>query len=358
MPFYLSEWTGVGTSQDAFVPVTGGQDGWSVIDLRPDPSRADGGGLNACLLRTPAAFSDARARFLADDKLERLTNPQRNFLVNRLGVDLASDTLLADIIGRIMMFPPLNRWKPVKPVRSRGRHEIWLGGELIWSQAATLEPQGELVDPTDDFNRANETPLASPWVKALGTNNANLSSNQVVSSGSDDKLYYYTGATATADHYSEITSATATSAFEGPAVRISASSDNAYVVILGGFHAFYKCVAGSFSSLAATGVGEVNNATCRLVVEGSSLSYYQAGVLSSGSPITDSSITVEGDGAGFWLYDGSLDNWEGADLVPPAEPQMLRPDADIVTTGWSTAPLFSKIDEESADGTVITATAS
>lgn len=38
--------------------------------------------------------------------------------------------------------------------------------------------------------------------------------------------------------------------------------------------------------------------------------------------------------------------------------QQLRPDADIVTTGWATAPLWSKIDEESADGTVITATAS
>jgi hypothetical protein len=38
--------------------------------------------------------------------------------------------------------------------------------------------------------------------------------------------------------------------------------------------------------------------------------------------------------------------------------QTLRPDADIVTTGWATAPLWSKIEEESADGTVITATAS
>lgn len=39
-------------------------------------------------------------------------------------------------------------------------------------------------------------------------------------------------------------------------------------------------------------------------------------------------------------------------------PQTLRPDADTVTTGWATAPLFSKVNEASADGTVITATAS
>lgn len=35
----------------------------------------------------------------------------------------------------------------------------------------------------------------------------------------------------------------------------------------------------------------------------------------------------------------------------------MLPDADIVTTGWSTAPLYSKINDAS-DGTVITATAS
>jgi len=38
--------------------------------------------------------------------------------------------------------------------------------------------------------------------------------------------------------------------------------------------------------------------------------------------------------------------------------QTLRPDADITTSGWTTTPLFSKINEASADGTVITATAS
>jgi hypothetical protein len=38
-------------------------------------------------------------------------------------------------------------------------------------------------------------------------------------------------------------------------------------------------------------------------------------------------------------------------------PQTVRPDADIVTTGWATAPLWSKIEETSPDGTVITATA-
>lgn len=38
--------------------------------------------------------------------------------------------------------------------------------------------------------------------------------------------------------------------------------------------------------------------------------------------------------------------------------QTLRPDADTTTTGWTSTPLFSKINESSPDGTVITATAS
>jgi hypothetical protein len=41
-----------------------------------------------------------------------------------------------------------------------------------------------------------------------------------------------------------------------------------------------------------------------------------------------------------------------------AATQAIRPDADITTTGWTTTPLWSKIEETSADGTVITATAS
>lgn len=38
--------------------------------------------------------------------------------------------------------------------------------------------------------------------------------------------------------------------------------------------------------------------------------------------------------------------------------QKIRPDGDIVTTGWSTAPLWSKIEEETPDGTIISGVAS
>lgn len=49
--------------------------------------------------------------------------------------------------------------------------------------------------------------------------------------------------------------------------------------------------------------------------------------------------------------------WATTFVESQPELQQLRPDADITTTGWATAPLFSKINDES-DATVITATAS
>jgi hypothetical protein len=54
----------------------------------------------------------------------------------------------------------------------------------------------------------------------------------------------------------------------------------------------------------------------------------------------------------MWGSAASTTDWLG-------EPtgQILLPDADVVTTGWATAPLFSKIND-SSDATVITATAS
>lgn len=49
------------------------------------------------------------------------------------------------------------------------------------------------------------------------------------------------------------------------------------------------------------------------------------------------------------------ESWNGGDLAFSLD--TVLSDADITTTGWSTAPLFSKIND-SSDSTVITATAS
>lgn len=83
------------------------------------------------------------------------------------------------------------------------------------------------------------------------------------------------------------------------------------------------------------------------------------------------------DGAGPGYYNSSLatysstgnapDPWSGGSAVstqkvavyvvytPGAAPQVIEPDADNAAGGWTTTPLFSKVNESSPDGTVITA---
>jgi hypothetical protein len=315
MPFYMSEWVGSGTREDPFIAVGADQPGFGCIDLRPQANLAGGN----CLIKTSVPFTDARARFLADDKLESLTSVQKNFLTNRLGIDLTSETILQDIIAAIMMRPPANGWKPLQAVRSNMRHEIWLGGELVWEKQATLGPQGELIDPTDNFNRANETPLASPWTIIFGPG-ANLVSNQA--SGAGDSMVAYTSSVSSADQFSQVVIPFASTQFVAPACRCSnvAGGGDAYVVLMGGFHSFGKFVNGTFSNLTATGTGEVDGATCRLEVEGSSLRYYQDTVLSPSSPYTDTSVTAVGlAGMSFGASGDTMDDWEGGDLnEPPA----------------------------------------
>jgi hypothetical protein len=57
------------------------------------------------------------------------------------------------------------------------------------------------------------------------------------------------------------------------------------------------------------------------------------------------------------LYDDFAHATLAADYPIGPLMQTFRPDADTVTTGWTATPLWSKIEEETADGTVITATA-
>lgn len=65
------------------------------------------------------------------------------------------------------------------------------------------------------------------------------------------------------------------------------------------------------------------------------------------SGLSSSGTTLDGaETLNSWNFDG-----QGVTF------QEVRPDADVTTTGWTTTPLYSKINDES-DATVITATAS
>lgn len=59
-----------------------------------------------------------------------------------------------------------------------------------------------------------------------------------------------------------------------------------------------------------------------------------------------------------WSLNGPFAHLAVAVVAAGVTMQQIRPDADLATTGWATAPLFSKIAEASADGTVISGVAS
>ncbi len=316
MPFYLSEYIGSGTKVDPFRPVGSDQPGWSAIDIRPDASLLDGGGLNACLLHVPIAFSDPLARFLADDKLESLTNPQKNFLQNKLGIDLSSPTLLRDIIATIMTAPPVNGWKGIIP--GFLRWEIWLGG-LLW-EAPRISGGA-----SDDFNRADEDPIATPWVTGIfSSTNVRLVSNAVIAdSSANDCAAYYSGAASTSDQYAQLDTTGTTSSIGGPVVRVTAPGgfsgyeyDNFGSSTLG---EILKWSLGVSTLLASGTITRAN--PLRIEAEGSTIRIYANGVLSQTT--TDSAVTGGQPGLFTYRNDLTFDNWSGGDLTPPSIPTMM-----------------------------------
>lgn len=78
------------------------------------------------------------------------------------------------------------------------------------------------------------------------------------------------------------------------------------------------------------------------------------------SGCTGASSTQLGSDGGDMSYSwttSALFSYIATAFIPAETSQLVRPDADVITTGWTTTPLYSKINDES-DATVIQATAS
>ena len=329
MPFYLSEYVGSGTKQDPFIPVGSDQPGWSAIDLRPD-----GGGLNACLLHVPVAFNDPLARFLADDKLESLTNPQKNFLQNKLNVDLSSPTLLRDIVATIMTNPPTNGWKAITP--GLLRWEVHLGG-LLW-EAPRASGGAQM---TDDFNRATFTGgpiswnnLASNWVEV---GSATITPSLI----STDSHARAETTPIGANQYAQVNISNISGGSAGGGagfgilLRIVAASENnmyRFVILQSGTAnnvEYAKFVSGAYSNLGnRTSATFADGAVFRVEANGSTLSVFLDGVLQSPS-VTDTSHATGQPGIAYssTITSGNLDNFDGGDLVAAFDSQATRMDA-------------------------------
>lgn len=310
MPYYLAPYKGSGTRADPFRPEGSDQPGWSAIDLRPDASVLTG----RCLLYLPVADANPLLRKLSDNKDELIGVSNRNFLRTTLSSPSLEDDTLANTVAALLLRPPVGAWNRLQ---ATGDHyEIHLGGP-IWQSPI-------IFGASDDFNRANETPIASPWTKSGPGPNANLTSNAMTETVGNDTFYYYSGAATSANQYSQakVTAAGGGSGSEwGPAARIQVSAlyDGYFNDCLPGSEGIYKYVASTASLVQAVTYTMAVNDIVRIEAQGSTLRFIANGTERTGSPGTDTSITDAGGGPGVFLLSNTvvIDDWAGGDLAAP-----------------------------------------
>lgn len=168
---------------------------------------------------------------------------------------------------------------------------------------------------SDDFNRANESPLASPWAASTGT--INLSGNKLTGNSAAMGSVKYSDLS-TADHYSQITTLTCGIGQGcGPMVRFSSSAETYYTswTDTSGI-TVYKVIAGASTSIGswANAWGTSPNVVIKFTANGSSITSNVSGT--DRVSVTDTSITGNTKpGCGIWQTPGTLDDWSAADLA-------------------------------------------
>lgn len=196
---------------------------------------------------------------------------------------------------------------------------------------------------TDDFNRANETPLAGNWTTVTSETNSNLSSNTVVPSVlSNDSTVYRNDITPPNDQYSQakitVNNNSGGGIGQGVAVRVATGARTYYRVVAD--HAASNnvelgaMVAGTFTPIWTRTQAFTDGDTFRLEVQGTTLRVYRNGV-QIGADSTDSNIASGRFGLSYssTATSASADDWEGGDFAgavssgPRIARATLRPNA-------------------------------
>lgn len=322
MALFLSPYSGAGTKEDPFRPQGIDQPGVSAIDIRLDPTVADGGGIGWALMWVPVGLPDVRGGIkIADDHGETTTALTKGGMNTRLGLDFTGDVTIQDVVETILLRPDTFRWKQLRP--ANGRIEAWLGsgrGKMRWVDMPVVA--GGSI--TDNFNRGDENPVAAPWGPSLGeTDTIALSSNALTGTAATGAYtaYFLPGGWL-ADHSTQITYASAVTINDwAPAVRLGSDGLSAYrwEQWTSG-RQIRKTVAGSSSTIEATSGSSSVGTVYKLNVAGSTIRYYENGSEHADSPATDSSLVTAGDGPGIILYQsgGAFDDWVGTGI--PTKP--------------------------------------
>jgi hypothetical protein len=225
------------------------------------------------------------------------------------------------------------------------------------------------------FTGADESPLSEGgiWqsgVTLTGASDAQRLSNQAKAIGTGTGLNmrkpFATSYAADQEAFATIAALPASTQGIGVACRIQGEPSSSTVSFYVGYYhtgtgwrifscvpvANFTSIAGTDSTVAAAGDKIWLNCTGTLI----SLYHFTGGAWNLRVQATNSDVVGAGK-IGIEISDdaGILDDFGGGALTVP---QILRPDADLDASTWTTAPLWSKLDETPAGGDVVTATAS
>jgi hypothetical protein len=179
---------------------------------------------------------------------------------------------------------------------------------------------------SDNFTRADQTPLASPWTDVTfgGNDSFNLASNVVLnpSPAVNDALSIYGGIAWPNDQYSEVTLASPSTPADatigyGPVVRAATGQTTFYRVTGNGYGwDFSKALAGAFTHPSVgTTTTFANGDQLKLSIVGTTWTIYKNGVsFDSG---TDIDIASGSPGIGYSSADAAsagIRAWSGGDF--------------------------------------------
>lgn len=322
MALYLSPYVGLGTHDTPFFPRGLDEPGASAIDLRHDCTTRDGMGMRYGLLWLPDDIpAPIGAKKLATDHGEPASKVAKQHCEGlRCHVDFSKDKNIEDVVSTLLLRPAKGHWSGLRP--SRGVVEAWLGSSSGLKRWVHLPVIAGMTTRTDDFNRADENPLAGNW-SGPTTSLYKIVSNQLVgqNSGDDDNYQYWNADVFPDDQFSQIQLVTYAGPSPGVTVRGSGATRNyyAYQTYAGPTSEIFKYVSGGYTVLVQASVAWNVGEYVKLVAEGTTLTCY----LDANNPpatqilqVTDTTFT--GGVPGIYNYFGNanvLDNWSGGDLV-------------------------------------------
>jgi hypothetical protein len=193
------------------------------------------------------------------------------------------------------------------------------------------------ADYSDNFNRANETPISGNW-STNGSLGVNLSNNYVISDPADYRtmLSYWSANTFSDDQYSQVKivgSVVASAYYYGPSVRISGAQSFYLAQIRRDYEdlTIVKYINNTPTELATVANTFSANDSIRIEVVGDSITVYVNTSKKIG--VRDADISSGFSGVYFrGGYRDTLDDWRGGDVGSSCTPSTITRHSTVIDT--------------------------